>query len=78
MGGEARHRLNMDPGNGNLYPVADEADARKRGLVPVNRGLSRNERRAMRIGPNSPCGCGSGLKFKRCCLRTSPPTQEMV
>jgi uncharacterized protein YecA (UPF0149 family) len=20
-----------------------------------------------RVGPNEPCGCGSGKKFKRCC-----------
>lgn len=22
----------------------------------------------MRLGPNDPCRCGSGLKFKKCCL----------
>lgn len=22
----------------------------------------------MRLGPNEPCRCGSGLKFKKCCL----------
>ena len=58
----------MDPGTGKLYEVPDDRAARKRGLVPVNRDLSRNERRTMRIGRNSPCGCGSGKKFKKCCL----------
>ena len=57
----------MDPGTGKLYQVTDEQAARKRGLIPVNRELSRQERRLMRIGPNSPCGCGSGVKFKKCC-----------
>ena len=23
-----------------------------------------------RIGRNDPCGCGSGKKFKKCCLKT--------
>lgn len=22
----------------------------------------------MKLGPNDPCRCGSGLKFKKCCL----------
>lgn len=57
----------MDSNTGRLYHVDDEA-ARKRGLVPVQRPLTRNERRAMKIGRNSPCGCGSGIKFKKCCL----------
>lgn len=37
----------MDPNTGKLYDVADAEEARKRGLIPVARGLSRNERRAM-------------------------------
>jgi uncharacterized protein YecA (UPF0149 family) len=26
-------------------------------------------RRRPRVGRNEPCPCGSGLKFKRCCLK---------
>lgn len=26
------------------------------------------KRKRRRIGRNEPCGCGSGMKFKRCCL----------
>jgi len=25
-----------------------------------------------RVGRNDPCGCGSGKKFKKCCLQKSP------
>ena len=31
--------------------------------------LSRVTRRKKRVGRNSPCPCGSGEKYKRCCLR---------
>ena len=27
------------------------------------------EREAMKLGRNAPCDCGSGKKYKRCCLR---------
>lgn len=33
--------------------------------------LSSTRRRSKRIGRNSPCPCGSGEKFKRCCRRKS-------
>lgn len=38
-------------------------------LAEVQRAApeSRQERRA-KIGRNSPCQCGSGLKFKKCCM----------
>lgn len=57
----------MDPRTGEIHYVESEKAARERGLIPVRRDLSQNERRAMRIGPNSPCGCGSGKKLKKCC-----------
>jgi hypothetical protein len=28
-----------------------------------------------RVGRNEPCPCGSGLKFKRCCLRVEEPKE---
>jgi hypothetical protein len=32
----------------------------------------------MKIGRNDPCPCGSGKKFKNCCLsKTAPPSQEL-
>lgn len=62
----------MDPGTGKLHWVEDEADARKRGLVPVRRDLSTQERNDRQIQLYSPCGCGSGQKFKFCCYRRAP------
>ena len=35
--------------------------------IPVNRQLS-NPLKAMGLGRNSPCPCGSEKKFKKCCL----------
>lgn len=43
----------MDPNTGRIYQVEDEAEARRRGLVPIPReqepavrGMNRRERRA--------------------------------
>lgn len=54
----------------------------KEGVDPLNRGerkawirSHRNEVRTAiglqepRLGRNSPCSCGSGKKFKKCCIR---------
>ena len=57
----------MDPGTGKIYHVADVAEARKRGLVPVLRDLTAREQMEQQIRLYSPCGCGSGKKFKFCC-----------
>jgi uncharacterized protein YecA (UPF0149 family) len=35
-------------------------------LASIRRAMTRPRRR---FGRNSPCPCGSGLKFKKCCLR---------
>lgn len=71
----------MDSG-GNLYRISDTQDAKKfldnlrvvspdqareMNLTEVKRPLKPYERESAKIGRNSPCGCGSGLKFKRCC-----------
>jgi len=34
---------------------------------PINRPITRREHYVMKINPYSPCGCGSGKKFKFCC-----------
>ena len=31
----------------------------------------------MKTGRNSPCPCGSGKKFKKCCLNSSPTTGRL-
>lgn len=57
----------MDPRTGELHQVADEAEAKRRGLIPVRRDLSAKERMEKQILLYQPCGCGSGKKFKFCC-----------
>jgi len=56
----------MDPNTGNIYQL-DDVEAKKRKLIEVLRPLTEREVRTQKIGFNSPCGCGSGIKFKRCC-----------
>lgn len=63
---------------GNLYWIENEREAHKRRLTPVKRDLTRTERRLMRIGPNSPCGCGSGIKFKKCCRGAAVTKEELT
>ncbi|MGQ9463387.1 MAG: anaerobic sulfatase maturase [Candidatus Fervidibacter sp.] len=36
--------------------------------------LSERGKQKRKIGPNDPCPCGSGLKFKKCCMGKIPPT----
>ena len=55
----------MDSG-GRIYDVTDEADARRRGLTLVQRNLTDKEKADQQIRLYSPCGCGSGKKFKFC------------
>jgi hypothetical protein len=38
--------------------------------------LSYPDAEPLRIGRNSPCPCGSGLKFKKCCLRRQVPVAD--
>jgi hypothetical protein len=61
----------MDPGTGKIHFVDDEPAAKKaakkRGLVPIMRDLTAKEHMEMQIQLYSPCGCGSGKKFKFCC-----------
>lgn len=56
----------MDPGTGAIFETS-EVIAKKFGLVPVKRDLTEAERMRMQIALYSPCGCGSGKKFKFCC-----------
>lgn len=37
--------------------------------IPVTRSLTVKERSDMQIRLYSPCGCGSGKKFKFCCKK---------
>ncbi len=65
----------MDRETGKLSLVRDEADAYARGLVPVCRSLTAKEKTERQIRMYSPCGCGSGKKFKFCCHTANTPAE---
>jgi len=65
----------MDPNNGKLQMIQSAEEARLRGLVPVRRDLKAKELADMQIRLYSPCGCGSGKKFKFCHYRSTTPDQ---
>lgn len=49
----------------------DRTRFRPMAVAPTAKQMAR---KPPRIGRNEPCPCGSGLKFKRCCLRN--PSDE--
>lgn len=56
----------MDPGTGKLYDANDPPVGGRR-LILVRRKLTAREHMDRQIQLYSPCGCGSGKKFKFCC-----------
>lgn len=61
----------MDTRTGQIYTtnqVEAMLDEDRRYMQPVKTELTRLQRRSGKIGRNDPCGCGSGQKFKRCCM----------
>ena len=64
----------MDPNSGRLHYVKDAAEARSRGLVPVERDLTAKEQAELQIRLYSPCACGSGKKLKFCHYKRTTPT----
>lgn len=59
----------MDPRNGELHNAPSAELIEKLSLVPVKRDLTAREEMEMQIRLYSPCGCGSGKKFKFCCKK---------
>lgn len=60
----------MNTDTGKLATTADvEAmgEEMKKKFIPVKRDLTKTEEAKMQIRLYSPCGCGSGKKFKWCC-----------
>jgi len=58
----------MDTSTGKLVMDICEVPAEERHrYVEVRRNLSKQEILARQIKLYSPCGCGSGKKFKFCC-----------
>ena len=46
----------------------------REGAVIARQLASQQESLSIRIGRNDPCPCGSGKKFKRCCVRSTVTT----
>jgi len=59
--------LTMDPNTGRIRTFENEDAARKTGFIPIRRDLTAKEKADKQIQMYSPCGCGSGIKFKFCC-----------
>lgn len=62
----------MDPNTGHIYTkeqVAEMSAERRAQLVEMNIDPSDVQLKSGRVGRNDPCPCGSGSKFKACCLR---------
>jgi len=62
--------LNIETGQLIDYAKLKELPPEQRSkYVEVKRDLSKLEAANMQIRLYSPCGCGSGKKFKFCCFR---------
>jgi hypothetical protein len=59
-------KVRLDRAQGREYPVADGESPSE----PAGHALTRIARRPTtgKVGRNAPCPCGSGLKYKKCCL----------
>jgi len=54
-------------------PISEgfEGTVRKRAAAPAKRkGVTVVKDSSAQVGRNDPCPCGSGKKYKNCCLRT--------
>lgn len=61
----------MDSRDGRIHQVDDVAALPaedRQYMVPMAYPPTPYQRKKLRVGRNDPCGCGSGKKFKRCCL----------
>lgn len=51
--------------------MAEKERPRYEDLKPMKVAPTPRQMRRKKIGRNEPCPCGSGKKFKRCCLNTA-------
>lgn len=59
----------MDTRNGQIYNSIKEVEDLDRHFVKrMKVPPTEKQRRKMKIGRNEQCPCGSGEKFKRCCM----------
>lgn len=60
----------MDTRTGRIYPSLTDVPLRSRvHCVEMETPPTARQLEKMRVGRNDFCPCGSGLKFKKCCLR---------
>jgi uncharacterized protein YchJ len=57
----------MNTDTGEIHDLTEEQAKFVKSLVPIERDLTVKERFEKQILLYSPCGCGSGKKFKFCC-----------
>ncbi len=62
----------MDVRTGRIVPASDVAtmsEQERRFMREMAIPPNAKQQRLGRVGRNEPCPCGSGKKFKHCCLR---------
>lgn len=67
----------MDTSNGRIYTPEqlaqmDKEILRRMQLMAVPPTEVQMARHPPKVGRNEPCPCGSGKKFKKCCLQAAP------
>lgn len=65
----------MDDRTGDIHSwqTVQQMSEEDRGhMKPMNLPLSDRQQKARKVGRNEPCPCGSGSKFKKCCLISFP------
>jgi uncharacterized protein YecA (UPF0149 family) len=61
----------MDARTGEIHTkeqVLSMQDVERRWMKEMHLPLTKRQQRTGRVGRNEPCPCGSGKKFKKCCL----------
>lgn len=65
----------MDTRDGSIYPlekIATMPAEDRRYMKPMNHHPTPEQRATGKVGRNDNCPCGSGKKFKKCCLWRYP------
>lgn len=72
----------MDTRTGRIFTDAEVAALSEKDKPFLKQiDATREQIRTMRVGRNDPCPCGSGRKFKACCLNqvgVSKPVEKLV
>lgn len=69
----------MDTRSGTIYTpeqAANLTESDRRWLKQMGYDPTPEQRTRNRVGRNDPCPCGSGKKFKKCCLFGGSNTRD--